>query len=67
MKNVQLTPFEVEVAGALIDHTYMCSQYCYMGYKKDMCNKTDANGNYRCRFQRAVAEIQKKLGNPDYV
>lgn len=66
MKNISFTPFELEVASALIDHTYMCSSYCYMGYKSDFCDKMTPSGEYRCKFRRAVADIQKKLGNPDY-
>lgn len=66
MTNIPLTPFEIEVAQALVDHTFMCGSYCYMDYKTDMCDKRLPNGEYRCKLRRAVCSIQKKLGNSDY-
>ena len=62
MRTIKLTNFECDAILAAISEYQICRVKCFCDYKTDMCNKVDADGNYRCKLKRAIQSIDEKLG-----
>ena len=62
MKTVKLTDYECQVIIENLSEYDICAVDCYCGYKTDMCNKLDEEGDYRCKLIAAIGSIKRKLG-----
>jgi len=63
-KLVELNNYEVQVITDCLDFHKLCEAGCYCEYKavENFCNIMNEEGNYKCKFQQAILNIQKKLG-----
>jgi len=61
MRQIKLTKYEEEILVDLLFSHSLCNSDCYCNYKTNMCNKYDKDGNYRCKLQKAVQNIARKL------
>ena len=61
MKTVKLSKSEIDVILDCITYNNLCLMECHCGYKGNMCNKKNANGEYRCKLKQTIKSINDKL------
>lgn len=66
MKTVKLTDKEVELLQYYLDDVILCRAECQCGYDDRICGDIDPKtGKYKCKLQRDIEKIQKKLEGED--